>query len=112
MRSDKIAVVPRVEQQERHAGHVAVSQLECDTTLERLPIARACLGFDPITPSGAVDHSVPRPTIVRSGKRHLGSEPQGPMEPAPQPVEKGAVGSIAQWLATWIRTDAELETDG
>jgi hypothetical protein len=109
MRSDEVAIVSRVEQEERHRGHISVSKLECHSPLKGLAIARARLRFDPVAPVGTVDDGIPSATIAGRRKRHLGHEPKGSMDALPKSIQKPNMRSVPKRFPTRVDAHAEFE---
>lgn len=76
VRPDEVAVVTRIEQEQRHARDVAVAQFQGEAPLERLSVPRSGLGFDAVSPVRAKDHGIPGTEVTRNRERDLRHEPE------------------------------------
>jgi hypothetical protein len=75
VRTHEISIVARVEEKERQAVGVAVTQLDRQAALEGLAVARPGLGFDRMPRARAHHQPVPGPEVGVARERHLRREP-------------------------------------
>ena len=83
VRPEEVAVVTRVEQEQRHARSIAVPQLQSKPSLKRLTIARPRFRFYAVPPVVAKDHDVPGSAISWCGERNLRLQSDRAMEDGP-----------------------------
>ena len=111
VRPEEVAVVTRVEQEQRHARNIAVPQFQSEPSLKRLTIARPGFRFDAVPPVVADDHDVPGSAISWCRERNLRLQPDRAMEDGPQPTDQRHVGGITEGFTAREYTHRELASD-
>lgn len=97
---------------EDHAIHTAVADLQREPTLERLDVVEDGLGLGRAAPIFTPDDGVPGPEIGPDRQRDLGSHHQAGVKSSPKAIQHSLLPGVADRVASWVGVQADVASDG